>query len=62
MHLRAILENIGVMVIPDQIAVSSAHEAFDEEGALTNSYYAKETRSVAMQLVELAGWLKSRGV
>jgi len=27
-HLRSILGNIGVIVLPDQIAISNAHEAF----------------------------------
>ncbi len=27
-HLRSILSNIGVLVIPDQVAVSEAHKAF----------------------------------
>ena len=31
-HLRSILSNIGVLVIPDQVAVSGAHTAFDEDG------------------------------
>lgn len=33
-HLRAILGNIGVMVLPDQVSVPKAHEAFDEKGGL----------------------------
>ena len=33
-HLRAILSNIGVLVLPDQIAVSKAFEAFQEDGSL----------------------------
>jgi NAD(P)H-dependent FMN reductase len=33
-HLRSILGNIGVIVLPDQIAVSKAFEAFDESGRL----------------------------
>src|SRR6266540_2529918 len=31
-HLRAILGNIGVLVIPDQVSIPTAHEAFDEAG------------------------------
>lgn len=32
--LRSILGNIGVIVLPEQLAVSKAHEAFDAGGAL----------------------------
>ncbi len=33
-HVRAILSNIGVNVLADQLAVPRAHEAFDESGKL----------------------------
>jgi NAD(P)H-dependent FMN reductase len=33
-HVRSILSNIGVFVLPDQIAVSKAHEAFNADGSL----------------------------
>jgi chromate reductase len=35
-HLRSILGNIGVIVLPDQIAVSKAHEAFQADGSLVD--------------------------
>jgi NAD(P)H-dependent FMN reductase len=35
-HVRSILGNIGVIVLPDQIAVAKAHEAFQPEGSLTD--------------------------
>ena len=31
-HVRAILGNLGVLVLPDQLAVSKAHEAFAADG------------------------------
>jgi NAD(P)H-dependent FMN reductase len=34
LHVRSILGNIGVIVLPDQIAVSRAHEAFQPDGSL----------------------------
>jgi len=36
-HLRAILGNINVLVIPDQIAVMSAHTAFGDDGKLKDA-------------------------
>src|SRR5215831_18806881 len=33
-HVRSILGNIGVLVVPDQVAVSKAHEAFHPDGQL----------------------------
>jgi NAD(P)H-dependent FMN reductase len=35
-HVRSILGNIGVIVLPDQIAVARAHEAFQPDGSLTD--------------------------
>ena len=35
-HVRAILGNIGCIVLPDQVAIGKAHEAFSDEGTLTN--------------------------
>jgi len=41
--VRSILGNIGCIVLPDQVAVSKAHEAFDAEGRLKD---AKQLASV----------------
>jgi len=35
-HVRSILGNIGVIVLPDQFAVAKAHEAFQPDGSLTD--------------------------
>ena len=35
-HVRSILGNIGVVVLPSQIAVAKAHEAFQPDGTLTD--------------------------
>ena len=35
-HVRAILGNIGVTVVPDQMAIRRAFEAFDENGNLND--------------------------
>jgi chromate reductase len=54
-HLRAILGNIGVIVLPDQVAVPKAHEAFDDKGALKDERIARQVTGVAQGLV---GFLK----
>jgi chromate reductase, NAD(P)H dehydrogenase (quinone) len=53
-HVRSILGNIGVLVIPDQVAVSKAHEAFADDGSLKDP---KQTASVKRVGAALAGLL-----
>ncbi|MBX3441311.1 MAG: NAD(P)H-dependent oxidoreductase [Planctomyces sp.] len=36
-HVRSILGNIGVLVLPDQVTVAKAHEAFAPDGSLKDS-------------------------
>ena len=36
-HVRSILSCIGVIVLPDQIAVAKAHEAFNADGSLKDA-------------------------
>lgn len=50
-HLRAILGNIGVIVLPDQVAVPKAYEAFDDNGSLKDERTAKQVKGVAEALV-----------
>ncbi|OWK44410.1 NADPH-dependent FMN reductase [Fimbriiglobus ruber] len=50
-HVRAILGNIGVFVIPDQIAVPKAHEAFGEDGTLRDEKLAQGLAGVVQKLV-----------
>ena len=35
-HVRSFLGNLGVIVLPDQIAVAKAHEAFQPDGSLVD--------------------------
>ena len=42
-HLRAILGNIGVLVLPDQVTVPAAHNAFDGEGSIVAHEMEPET-------------------
>jgi chromate reductase, NAD(P)H dehydrogenase (quinone) len=57
--LRTILSNIGVLVIPQQLALPKAHEAFDEAGALKDPKRAAAVEANAKALVELVRKLKA---
>ena len=58
-HVRAILGNIGVTVVPNQAAVSNAGQVFDDAGALTDEKTMARVAGVVQQLVETAGRLAS---
>jgi NAD(P)H-dependent FMN reductase len=54
-HVRAILGNIGVVVLPGTISISKAHEAFAEDGSLKD---AKQHQRVEQLGAELAAFLR----
>jgi len=58
-HVRSILSSIHVLVLPDQIAVARAFEAFDDDGQLTDEKQRARVEglgeSVANMLRKLAG-------
>lgn len=58
-HLRVILGNIGVIVLPDQVAISAAHEAFTAEGQLKDERKAKQAAGLARSLVAMLAKLKA---
>jgi len=49
-HVRAILGNLGVTVLPDQVAVSKAHEAFKADGSLADEKQAARVKKLGTQL------------
>jgi NAD(P)H-dependent FMN reductase len=51
-HLRALLGNIGVLVLPDQVAISSAHTAFDAVGNLTDPRKGAQVSELGKALAE----------
>lgn len=51
--LRSMLSTIKVVVIPEQYALSQAHEAFSSEGTLKDPKQEKALQAVAQRLVEL---------
>lgn len=49
-HVRAILGNLGVTVLPDQVAVSRAHEAFRPDSTLKDEKQASRVKSLGTLL------------
>ena len=49
-HLRAILGNIGITVLPDQLAISKAHEAFGPDGHLVDAKQAARVSNLGSLL------------
>ncbi|MDP3939510.1 MAG: NAD(P)H-dependent oxidoreductase [Deltaproteobacteria bacterium] len=56
-HLRAILGNIGCLVVPDQFALRGAHKAFDESGELADPKQAAQAEQIGAVVAEMAGKL-----
>ncbi len=52
-HLRAILGNIGVIVLPDQIAIPKAYEAFNEDGTLKDPKQQATVQNLGSTLAQL---------
>lgn len=51
--VRMLLGNIKVTVIPDQIAISKANEAFKEDGSLKDSRQQTSVEAIAAKLTEI---------
>jgi len=51
-HVRSILSSIGVIVLPDQIAVPRAFEAFDEQGQLADEKRQAQVSGLGKSIVE----------
>jgi NAD(P)H-dependent FMN reductase len=49
-HLRSILGNIGITVLPDQVAVGGAYQAFDADGKLTDEKQAARVKALGAGL------------
>lgn len=52
-HVRAILENISVIVIPDQIAVAKAHEVFNADGTLRDKKQEDQVKKIGANVAKL---------
>ena len=52
-HLRAILGNVGVLVIPHQMAVPKAHEVINPDGSMKDASLQKGIENVGARLAQL---------
>lgn len=52
-HVRAILGNIGVLVLPDQLAVSKADQAFNADGTLADPKQGTAARKIGAKLARI---------
>ncbi len=59
-HLRAILGNIKVLVLPDQVAVTRANEAFAEDGSLEDAKQQAAVERLGAALAATIAKLKDR--
>jgi NAD(P)H-dependent FMN reductase len=52
-HVRSILGNIGCLVLPDQVAISRAQEAFAETGQLLDESLQHRIEALGLQLTQI---------
>jgi chromate reductase, NAD(P)H dehydrogenase (quinone) len=55
--LRSLLSNIFVTVLPEQVTIPTAHEAFDAQGQLLDPKKKEQVVNVAKRLVAVAPYL-----
>ena len=58
-HLRALLGNLGVIVLPDQVAIGTAHEVFDEAGQIKDERKAAQVANLARGLAQFVLKIKA---
>jgi NAD(P)H-dependent FMN reductase len=59
-HLRQILTTLGVLVLPRQLALGRAHEAFAADGSFKDSATAESLAAIAAELVRVTAALARR--
>jgi NAD(P)H-dependent FMN reductase len=57
-HVRAILSSIGMMVLPDQVAIPKAFEAFGDDGQLVDERKQTQVEKLGAELVRVTALLK----
>ena len=52
-HVRSILGNIGVIVMPDQMTIAKAHEAFNEDGTLKDKKQEDQVKKIGANVAKM---------
>src|SRR5690348_11575831 len=52
-HVRSILGNIGIIVLPDQFALAKAHEAFNEDGSLKDKKQEDQVKKIGANVAKM---------
>jgi len=52
-HVRSILGNIGVIVLPDQMALAKSHEAFNEDGSLKDKKQEEQVKKIGANVAKI---------
>lgn len=52
-HVRAILENISVLVMPEQIAIAKAHEVFNADGTIKDKKQEEQVKRIGASVAKL---------
>ena len=52
-HVRSILGNIGVIVLPDQIAIAKAHESFNVDGSLKDKKQEDQVKKIGANVAKI---------
>jgi len=58
-HVRSILSNIGVLVLPDQKAIGTAYQAFDENGNLKDALQQAAIEQLGSRLATVTAKLNA---
>lgn len=58
-HLRSILGNIGVIVMPDQVAVGKAHEVFNADGTLKGKNQEEQVKMIGAGVAKILSKMSS---
>ncbi|QNM95250.1 NADPH-dependent FMN reductase [Chitinimonas koreensis] len=58
-HLRDILHTLGVSTLPQTLAISRAHEAFGQDGKLSDARQQSQVEKLAARLVAVTGAVKA---